>query len=135
MKNKLLRLSKYVVGLGAVAAAPVMVFAQATTGGNPTFCGPGGTINDIPSFICKLDQILGTLLPFLITLGIIYFVWGVISYVIAGDEEAKTKGRDRMIYGIIGLVVIVGVWGLVKWVSSTFGLNNTTIVNYPTIQY
>jgi len=43
---------------------------------------------------------------------------------IGQDEEAKKKGRDKIIYGIIGLVVIVGMWGLVHIVMSTFNLNN-----------
>ncbi len=71
-----------------------------------------------------LGNILGTLLPFLISAGVVFFVWGVVAYVIGSDEEAKTKGRDRMIYGIIGLVVIVGIWGLVNIVLNTFGLDN-----------
>ncbi|MEJ0002242.1 MAG: pilin [bacterium] len=117
----------------------MLAFAQGvgTQSGSiaPTKCN-SGTITDIQSFVCKLNEILSALLPFLVTLGIIYFVWGVVSYVIADDEEAKKKGRDRMIYGIIGLVVIVGVWGLVSWVTTTFGLNNnTTQIIYPTVPY
>ena len=75
------------------------------------------------------------MLPVLIGLGIIFFVWGVISYVVAGDEEAKTKGRDRMIYGVIGLAVIVGVWGLVAILNNSFGLNNKQIIDLPTVPY
>jgi len=48
----------------------------------------------------------------LLALGVVYFVWGVVTYVIASDEEAKKTGRDRIIYGIIGLAVIIGVWVL-----------------------
>lgn len=38
-----------------------------------------------------------------------------------------------MIYGIIGLVVIVAMWGLVGIVTKTFGLNGTTNVTIPTL--
>jgi len=41
---------------------------------------------------------------------------------IADDEDAKTTGRNRMIYGIIGLVVIIGMWGLVAIVQNTLGI-------------
>ena len=74
----------------------------------------------IQAIICKAGDILAVLLPFLVALGVIVFVVGVIQYVIANDEEAKTKGRDRMIYGIIGLAVIVALWGLVRIVTNTF---------------
>jgi zinc transporter ZupT len=49
----------------------------------------------------------------------------VVRYVIADGEEAKTKGRDSMIYGIIGFAVIIGLWGFVNIIVSTFGLSGT----------
>jgi len=48
----------------------------------------------------------------------------VVRYVIADSEEVKAKGKDTMIYGIIGLAVIIGMWGLVGIVIRTFGINN-----------
>lgn len=112
---------------------PLVTFAQ-TTGGTPSRC-VGGQINTLQGLLCKLNELLGAVLPFLIAIGVVIFVWGVIQFVVAGDEEAKTKGRDRIIYGIIGLVVIVGLWGLVRLVTNTFNLNNTTNITYPTVQY
>ncbi len=111
----------------------MMALAQ-TTGGQAREC-TGGQITTIQSLICKFNEILSSLLPLLIALGVVYFVWGVISFVIASDEEAKTTGRDRMIYGIIGLAVIIGLWGLVRIVTNTFGLNNVTNITYPTVPY
>ncbi len=84
------------------------------------------TIGDI---INTLGNILDMLLPFLIALGVIIFVWGVVQYVIASDEEAKTRGKNRMMYGIIGVVAIVGLWGLVTIVINTFGLDNSLPAN------
>ena len=110
MKKKLIALSS----LGLVFT-PFLAFAQTT-------CGTG----DITAIICKVGSILNTIIPVIIVLGVVYFVWGVVQYVIASDEEAKKTGRNRMIFGIIGLVVIVSMWGLVGIVTNTFGLNGTT---------
>jgi len=128
MKKKLVTM----LGL-ALLFAPVAALAQ-VTGAAPKRC-EGGSISDIQSLLCKFNEILGALIPFLIALGVLYFVWGVISFVIADDEEAKSTGRMRMIWGIIGLVVIVGMWGLVRIVTNTFGLNNTTNITFPTVPY
>jgi predicted membrane channel-forming protein YqfA (hemolysin III family) len=68
----------------------------------------------------KLGELLNYVIPVLIALGVVYFVWGVITYVIASDEEAKKTGKYRIIYGIIGLAVIVSVWGLVNILLDTF---------------
>ena len=76
--------------------------------------------------ICKLSSVFNSIIPLLVALGVVYFVWGVITYVINDSEEAKKKGKDRIIYGIIGFVVIVGLWGLVSIVVNTFGLRGVS---------
>ena len=81
----------------------------------------------------RIGRILNSVVPVLIALGVVYFVYGVVTYVIASDEEAKSTGRDRMIFGIIGMVAIVGMWGLVNVLKDTFGLNNTSNIQLPTV--
>ncbi len=112
MKKKLIWFSSLVLGL-----VPFMAFAQPV----PAPC-TGIGLGTIEGIICKIGDILDIIIPVLVILGVVYFVWGVVMYVISSDEEAKKTGRDRMIYGIIGLVVIVAMWGLVGIVRTTFGL-------------
>ena len=125
MKKKLIVLSGFVFGL-----VPVLALAQGAA-----VCNNIGSAGEqtIITILCRVNQILGVVLPVLIALGVVYFVWGVISYVIAGDEEAKKAGRDKIIYGIIGLAVIIAVWGLVKVLTTTFGLNVATGVVTPVV--
>ncbi|OGJ03847.1 hypothetical protein A3G06_01540 [Candidatus Nomurabacteria bacterium RIFCSPLOWO2_12_FULL_46_14] len=129
MKNKLIVLSGILL-----SSAPVVALAQ-TTGGTPVSCSAYVGQSNLNAFLCKIGELLNAVIPILIALGVVFFIWGVISYVIGSDEEAKKKGRDRMIYGIIGLVVIVGLWGLVRLVTNTFGLDNKTNITLPTVSY
>lgn len=78
----------------------------------------------IGDLISNIQKILNSIIPVIVTLGVVYFVWGVVQYVIADGEEAKKKGKDRMIYGVIGFAVIIGLWGLVNIVVQTFGLGS-----------
>ena len=120
MKKKLVVLSGFVLGLGSV---PVVAFAA------PNSCDTiRGGDTTILSIICKINQILGFVVPVLIALGVVYFIWGVISYVIGTDEEQKKGGREKMIYGIIALAVIIGVWGLVGILLNTFDIGPAGIV-------
>ena len=128
MKKKLIVLSGFVLGL-----APVAALAQ-VTGGTPTVCN-SATITNLQGVLCKVSELLNAVIPVLIALGVVYFVWGVVSYVISSDEEAKKAGRDRIIYGIIGLAVIIGMWGLVNILKNTFGLGNVQNITYPTVPY
>jgi len=129
MKKKL-----FILGGVLLSGAPLLALAQ-VTGGGPRQCGALGSTSTIQGVICKISEILNSLIPLLVILGVIYFIWGVITYVISDDEEAKTSGRNRMIFGVIGLAVIVGVWGLVKIVTNTFGISNVQNINYPTVPY
>lgn len=126
MKKKLIVLSGFVLSL-----APVAVLAQT---GNVTKCATT-KISNLDGILCKLSQILNAVVPVLIALGVVYFVWGVITYVISSDEEAKKSGRNRIIFGIIGLAVIIGLWGLVKILTNSFDLGNTENVTLPFVPY
>jgi hypothetical protein len=128
MKNKLVVLSGSVLGF-----APLIALAQVgTTGATSGGCtvGNNGTLLGV---LCLIGQILNAIVPVLIALGVVYFVWGVITFVISSDEEAKTAGRNRIVFGIIGLAVIIGLWGLVNILRTTFGVNNTVQIQLPTI--
>ncbi len=64
-----------------------------------------------------------SVIPLIFALAVAMFVWGVVQYVINSDEEAKkAKGKQFMIWGIIALTVMVSVWGLVKILGNTFGI-------------
>lgn len=130
MKKKLIALSGFVLSLAPVVALAANV-------GSSGSCNNGVPVTDIPSLLCKISQLLNSVIPVLIALGVVYFVWGVITYVIASDEEAKKTGRNRIIYGIIGLAVIVAMWGLVGILTNTFGLTNSNsgVINLPTVNY
>jgi hypothetical protein len=79
--------------------------------------------NGLGKIICQVNQLLNAVIPVLLALGVVYFVWGVVRYIIAGDDETKKKGREHIIYGLIGLSVIVSLWGLVNVITNTFGLS------------
>lgn len=127
MKKKLIVLSGSVLGF-----APLVALAQVTaTGGSNCAANAGqGTLFTV---LCKIGQILNAVVPVLIALGVVYFVWGVIQYVISSDEEAKKAGRDRIIFGIIGLAVIIAMWGLVGILTKTFDVSNSGTITLPTI--
>ncbi len=125
MKKKLIVLSGFVM-----AASPLVAFAQTPVAST---CAANANTGTIETIICRLGSILNTIIPFLIVLAVIYFVWGVITYMFSGDDEAKKKGREMIIYGIIGLAVIIGLWGLVGILTRTFGLNGAQEINVPCI--
>lgn len=90
-------------------------------------------ITDFKSLIeLIITGILDPLLFLIMGLSVLYFFWGVSLYVLhAGDESKRTEGRQVMLYGIIALTVMVSIWGLVKILTDTFGLESA-IPLFPT---
>jgi hypothetical protein len=129
MNQKIKRLIKISPIIMFAVLIPIVTFAQAvprppgsTPGGGSAFESVCAAYGGFYGLLCRIHEILGKIIPVLIALGVVYFVWGVVAYVIGGDEEAKTKGKDKIVFGIIGLAIILGIWGLVKIVTNTFGI-------------
>lgn len=74
--------------------------------------------------IDQFQVLVMRLVPVLIGLALLVFLWGVLKYIIVKDDSAKTEARNVMMYGIIALFVMVSVWGIVTVLSQTiFGTN------------
>ncbi len=125
----------------AIVLVPTLSFAQ-TIGVNKNTCelynqpvtvGGVTTQTSIAGIICKIAAWINLIIPIVIGLAVLIFIWGVVQYVVAKEEEAKTEGRDKMIYGLIGLAVIVSVWGLVAVLKNSFGISNTASIQVPCI--
>ncbi|MAG12739.1 hypothetical protein CL630_02930 [bacterium] len=78
--------------------------------------------NPFTNILTKVKNILDLVVPIVITLALIYFIWGVAQYVTAKDDDKKAEARDTMIYGTIGLFVIVSVWGIVMLLQQFTGV-------------
>jgi len=90
------------------------------------FLAMAATVNTV---ITKIMDVLNVVVPLLIAVAVVVFLWGVVGYITsAGNEEKRTEARQHMIWGIIGLFVMVAVWGLVNILISTFGLDTTVPV-------
>lgn len=111
---------KLVKFLGASSA----IFAPfaAMAGGLPP-AGVPTTGTTVFSILAIIANILNFVIPILITLGVIYVIWGVIKYATAKESGEQDEARKTIISGIIALFVIVSIWGLVAILNSTFGID------------
>jgi hypothetical protein len=73
----------------------------------------------------QANAFVSRLIPFVIGIAVLVFLWGVLVFIThAGDETARANGRQLMLWGIIGLFVMVSVWGLVRILGDTLNLRN-----------
>ncbi len=110
------------------ASLPLVSFAQAVTTVNTTPLGSTGNVTPAGStgaaasgisFAGIVSNIIhffnGSVIPLIYALAVVFFFIGIVRYFfIEGGEEGQTKGRQFVLYGLIGLVVLFSVWGLVN---------------------
>ncbi len=103
-----------------IAAGSLALFSPLIALAGPIATGTQ-TVTDLAN---SLRTILGYGITLLIILATLYFLWGVFNYVIKPEE--KEHARTQIVWGLIGLAVMVSVWGLVRFLTDSFGLTNET---------
>jgi len=82
-------------------------------------------------FVGKIStNILNPIIAILFALAFAYFVWGVAAYLWRPDsEEARTKGQKAMLWGIVGMFIMVSVFGIMSFLISSIGADSA-LMNY-----
>lgn len=109
-------------------AVPQLVSAQLVDGPD------AGQFQDlIENLMVFLNDVI---LPAIIGLAFLFFVWGMFKYFIWGgaDDEKKAQGKSLLIHSIIGFVVIIIFYGVINLITSSIGLENQELKNIPEIQ-
>ena len=66
---------------------------------------------------------LGILLPILSTLAVVFFLFGLVKFMAqAGDEKSHEDGKALMVWGMIALFVMVGLWSIIGYMQTSIGL-------------
>lgn len=99
--------------IGIASALPLLAFAQQVS-----------DVQDLGRLV--IDLINNVAVPVIFAIAFIVFIWGVFLYFIAGgqDEEKRDKGKNLMLWGLIGFFIMVSVWGLVNILVGTVDLND-----------
>ena len=98
----------------AIVASPALAFAQ--------------NFSSVTNAISSVESIVNSLIPLVIGIGVLVFLWGLVSFLTAGaDEEKRGEARTHMIWGIVVLFVMVSVWGLVNILVNTFGTGGSNV--------
>jgi hypothetical protein len=87
----------------------------------------GPDLSYLTNTVGGIGGLVETAVPVLIALGLLGFIWGLVTFIFSsGNEDAKEEGKRKMIWGIITLFVIVSVWGLVGLLNQVSGVQQGT---------
>lgn len=68
-------------------------------------------------------QIINPIILLLAASAFVVFVWGVFQFIAhAGDEGKRKEGKDAILWGIVGLAIIFGAYGIINVALGTFNI-------------
>lgn len=87
----------------------------------------------IVPFLNRVSEvILNPLILLAFSLAFLYFIYGIVKFLSldAGDKSRK-EAQDAILYGIIGMVIMFSVYGIIRFILSTFGIpeNDASLIN------
>src|SRR6185436_17321654 len=82
---------------------------------------------DVKSLVKAINKVLiNPFIVLLFSIAFVYFLYGVVLYVINADsQDARKTGKQHMLWGIIGMVIMISVFGIMQILVNTFSLTNS----------
>lgn len=76
--------------------------------------------------LTKLNQaILFPLITLMLAIALLVFLWGAFEYVRGADNQTKREeGRRHLLYGTIGMLVMISAFAILSVAAGTFGLED-----------
>jgi len=69
------------------------------------------------------------------TLGLFFFIWGLIEFLWGlKDGKVDENGKNHMVYGLVGMLIMVSVYGIISLIMNTFGIDLSTATDVSRVQ-
>ena len=79
----------------------------------------------VTTLVGKLEKfIIYPVIVVVFALGFFLFIWGLVEFLWKLNEGGDNKeGKQHMLWGIVGMLIMVSVWGILELLDNTFGLD------------
>lgn len=86
---------------------------------------PNITFASFDSFFSNVvNQIVNPLIGFVFALAVLYFLYGVVKFIMSMDSEGgRDEGKKHMMWGIVGITIMMGVWGIMNLILNTLNID------------
>jgi hypothetical protein len=86
---------------------------------------------NVQTFLLNILKFLNeVIVPFLIAIAFLVFIWNIVRYFIIGgaNEDDQKKAKSLAFWGISAFVVILSFWGIVNLFVYGLGFGNRAII-------
>ena len=108
-------MKKFIIAL--VSFSPAVAFAQYTA----------APVVDATSLGSKITSLFNVAIDVFIALAVLWIIVSVVVWLVSSGSEGAAKWRANALWGIVGLAIILSIWGLVHLLTGTAGLGNNQI--------
>lgn len=84
------------------------------------------TVDDADDVVKLIFDGINIVTVIVVSLSILWIIIGIFQYFIAGGEDDRKVGRDKIAYGVLGVAIMLSIWGLVRLLTNTFKTDNNT---------
>ena len=87
--------------------------------------------DSVDDLLFKLnDKIINPIIEFAFIIALVVFLWGLLELIYgASSEEKRTKGKQHMLWGFVGFLIMFGVFGIIAILTRTFGIGGVEVNN------
>jgi hypothetical protein len=77
------------------------------------------------SFLNAINKVvLNPLIYLVFTLAFVYFLFGLAQFIKGADSpKGRDEGKQKILWGLVGMFVMFGAYGIIHLILATFGLN------------
>ncbi len=66
-----------------------------------------------------IEEIVNPTILLMLSVAMVYFLWGVMKFILNMDNETEREsGKNHLVWGTVGLVIMFSVWGIIKLIMS-----------------
>lgn len=92
--------------------------------------------SDVTGIINMFIGIGLRVVPFLGAVAFLVFIWGIAKFIkSAGSEKEVKDSKNLLIWGVVGIFVLVTIWGIVFFLQKEFGFNTGSTPIIPQIKF
>ncbi len=83
----------------------------------------------VQTFMGKvMSEILNPIMGLIFAAALVYFLYGLMVFIFGAGEQAKrAEGKQHMLWGLVGMLIMVSVFSIIKLALNTFGVADSDI--------
>lgn len=79
----------------------------------------------VPELLGKINTIIiNPIIRLVFVVATIVFFWGIVEFINSETSDSKReKGKKKLVYGILGMLIMFGAYGIIRVILNSFGIS------------